>query len=59
MIINIVLSNGWSVIVRKECARVWDAILCGKDEFIEVEDLNGNPYLLAISHIVCVKDVSA
>jgi len=54
--ISIVLTNGWSVVVKKDQDKVWNEILHGSNEFLDVEDILGHRYCIRINCIVCVKE---
>ena len=58
MIINIVLDNGWNILVREDAEEVWEEILDNHDGYIEVTDIHGRDYLVKASRIVVVKDLS-
>ena len=55
MILNIVMSNGWTVMVKRDDSQIYDEIVSGDEEYIEVEDIHGSLYCLNHRFIVCAK----
>jgi len=55
MILNIVMSNGWTVMVKRDASQIYDEIVSGDEEYIEVEDIHGSLYCLNHRFIVCAK----